>query len=332
MNGFRIGRFFSGDRRHVDGVGNGTLDQVIRHLLGNLQGDIFLRFRGRGAQMRRADDVGEAKQRAFGGRLDFEHVKAGTGDMAGLDGFGKSCLIHQTAAGAVDDAHALLGLGKRFLAENAAGLVGHRHMQGDEIGLGQQLVELDLVDAHFLRPLLRQEGVIGNDMHLQADGARADDGADIAGTDDAERLAGDLDAHEFRLFPLAGLRGGVGGGSWRATANISAMACSAVVMELPNGVFMTMIPRLRGGRNIDIVDADAGAADDLEIGRSRDQLFGRLGGRADGQTIIIADDFEQLFLVLAELRHGNRLRRRDRGRSGRRFPTVRRIRVREVPW
>ncbi|MNX99751.1 hypothetical protein D3C86_1322180 [compost metagenome] len=32
-------------------------------------------------------------------------------------------------------------------------------------------------------------------------------------------------------------------GSWRATANISAMACSAVVMELPNGVFMTMIPR-----------------------------------------------------------------------------------------
>ncbi len=32
-------------------------------------------------------------------------------------------------------------------------------------------------------------------------------------------------------------------GSWRATANIKAMACSAVVIELPNGVFITMMPR-----------------------------------------------------------------------------------------
>ena len=31
-------------------------------------------------------------------------------------------------------------------------------------------------------------------------------------------------------------------GTWRATANISAMACSAVVIALPNGVFMTTTP------------------------------------------------------------------------------------------
>ncbi len=31
-------------------------------------------------------------------------------------------------------------------------------------------------------------------------------------------------------------------GIWRASANISAMACSAVVIELPNGVFITMMP------------------------------------------------------------------------------------------
>ena len=31
-------------------------------------------------------------------------------------------------------------------------------------------------------------------------------------------------------------------GSWRASANISAIACSAVVIELPNGVFMTITP------------------------------------------------------------------------------------------
>ncbi len=32
-------------------------------------------------------------------------------------------------------------------------------------------------------------------------------------------------------------------GSWRASANISAIACSAVVIELPNGVFITITPR-----------------------------------------------------------------------------------------
>ncbi len=31
-------------------------------------------------------------------------------------------------------------------------------------------------------------------------------------------------------------------GSWRASAKISAMACSAVVIELPNGVFITTTP------------------------------------------------------------------------------------------
>ncbi|OIQ73810.1 hypothetical protein GALL_445510 [mine drainage metagenome] len=31
-------------------------------------------------------------------------------------------------------------------------------------------------------------------------------------------------------------------GIWRAAANIIAMACSAVVIELPNGVFITITP------------------------------------------------------------------------------------------
>ena len=43
--------------------------------------------------MRRADDVRQTEQRAFLGRLDLEHVEGRTGDMAGLDGFGKGCLI-----------------------------------------------------------------------------------------------------------------------------------------------------------------------------------------------------------------------------------------------
>src|SRR5690606_31254880 len=57
----------------------------------------------------------------------------------------------------------------------------------------------------------------------------------------------------------------------------------------------------RGGGDVDIVDADAGAADHLEVGGGSDQLLRDLGGRADGEAVILADDFEELFLVLAEV-------------------------------
>ncbi len=139
-------------------------------------------------------------------------------------------------------------------------------------------------------------------MHAKADGLLADDAADIAGADDTKRLAGDFDTHELRLLPLAGLGRGVclrqlaGNGKHQRDG----------MFGRRDGVAERRVhdddTAPRGGRNIDIVDADAGAADDLEVGGSGDQLFRRLGGRADGKPIIIADDLGKLFLVLAELR------------------------------
>ena len=79
-----------------------------------------------------------------------------------------------------------------------------------------------------------------------------------------------------------------------------AMACSAVVIELPKGVFITITPLRGGGRDVDIVDADAGAADHLQPRRRLKQLGGDLGGRADGEAVIVADDGGELVLVLAE--------------------------------
>ena len=60
---------------------------------------------------------------------------------------------------------------------------------------------------------------------------------------------------------------------------------------------------LRGrGRDIDIVDADAGAADHLQVLRLLEDLRRHLGGRADREAVEIADDLGELVLVLAELR------------------------------
>ena len=83
----------------------------------------------------------------------------------------------------------------------------------------------------------------------------------------------------------------------RASANIMAMACSAVVIELPKGVFITITPLRGRRRDVDIVDADAGASDHLQPRRRLKQLGGDLGGRADRQAVIVADDGGEFVLV-----------------------------------
>ena len=54
-------------------------------------------------------------------------------------------------------------------------------------------------------------------------------------------------------------------------------------------------------RDVDIVDADAGAADDAELLGGGEHLVAHLGGGADGEAVIVADHGEQLLLVLAEI-------------------------------
>ncbi len=128
----------------------------------------------------------------------------------------------------------------------------------------------------------------------------ADDRADIAAADHAQRLAGDLDAHEAVLLPLAGLGRGIGLRDFarqrqhqrdRVFGGGDRIAERRVHHDDALG---------GGRRDLDIVDADAGAADHLQARRRFDDLRGRLGGRADGEAVIVADDLGELVLVLAE--------------------------------
>jgi hypothetical protein len=131
--------------------------QVVRHLLGHLQGHVFLRLGGGGPEMRGHDDVGQVEQRVFRRRFLLEHVEGRARDMAGFQKLGQRRLIDQTAARAVDDAHALLGLGQVLRRQDIRRLLGEGHVQRDEIGLRQKLVELDLG-----RPDLRARSSLRN--------------------------------------------------------------------------------------------------------------------------------------------------------------------------
>ncbi len=89
-------------------------------------------------------------------------------------------------------------------------------------------------------------------------------------------------------------------GICRASASISEMACSAVVIELPNGVFITMMPRaVAAGMSTLSTPMPARPITFRFLAFSR--IFGgHLGGRADGEAVVIADQLGELFLVLAE--------------------------------
>ena len=120
---------------------------------------------GGGAQVRGDDDVGQVEQGAVGGGLLGEHVEGGAGHAAVLESLGQGVLVHEAAAGAVDDAHAGLEALDRLARQDVAGLVGERDVEGDEVGTGEERIELDLLDAHLVGLLLPEEGVIGDDLH-----------------------------------------------------------------------------------------------------------------------------------------------------------------------
>ena len=299
--GLQPRRFFRRDRGEVDGIRDRAAQQIIRHLVGDLQRDILLRLAGGGAEMRRADHVRMTEQRVLVRGLGREHVEGRAGDLSGIKRCAQSRLVDQAAARAIDDAHALFHRRDRLGVDDVSGLLGQRRMQRDEIGALEQIVKLDLLDAEIHRALRRQERIIGDHPHAQAQRAVGDDRADIAGADDAERLAGDLDAHEAVLLPLAGLGRSVG------------------LRDLPRQRQHQRDRVLGGGdriaerrvhhddalgrrrRDIDIVDADAGAADDLQVLGLLQNFRRHLGGGADREAVIVADDGGELVLVLAEI-------------------------------
>ena len=91
--------------------------------------------------------------------------------MPGIQCVGEVVLDQQSAPGAVDDADTGFRLCQRRLIEDVLGRVGQGGVKGDEVGPGEQLVQLDLLDPEFNGPLDREEGVEGDNLHAQAKGA-----------------------------------------------------------------------------------------------------------------------------------------------------------------
>ena len=109
-------------------------------MLGDLDADIFLGLGGGGAEVRGEGDVlAEAEERVVGGgRLVFVDIEGATGDVAGVDGGlrGPSSSMRPPRA-QLTTGRAVFMQGEAVGVENVVGVLGERHVQGDDVGTGE---------------------------------------------------------------------------------------------------------------------------------------------------------------------------------------------------
>ena len=254
------------------------------------------------------------RQGPVGLLLAHPDVETGGLDLAAVETLQQGGLVHVGAPGDIDDDHAVLHLGESLGVHD--GLVAAGSAEDDDVGLGEQLVHGD--KAHGLALAALGLGAVdhGEDLGAQGLALVAHHAADAAIADDAHGLAGDLKALGVGLLlPLvlphgvasdgdaagAGeeqgdgqLRHGVGGG--------------------PGGVLAGDAGGL-GVRDVDVVHADAGPDDELQLAALGvvDLLLLDLGGGTDddgvevlqrgAQLVGLIELLHDLESVLAELLH-----------------------------
>src|SRR5882672_4307991 len=84
----------------------------------------------------------------FGGqRFHLERVQGGAGNPVFLQRAQQGRFVHDGATSSVDQVGARFHFLQLRLANETAGLWGKRRVQGNEVALGQQLVQRDELDA-----------------------------------------------------------------------------------------------------------------------------------------------------------------------------------------
>ena len=258
---------------------------------------LLLRFVGRRAQVRGDDDVRQAEQpvrgAALGRRLAREDVEARAGDDAGREGFVQRVLVDEPAAGDIDDVGGRLHRGQLRGADHPGRLRGLRHVHRDEVALAQHLVEGEQLHLQLLRAGGGDVGVVADDAHAEGAQALGDEAADAAETEDADGLLEQLGTRVGAALPRAAGERRVRGG------DVPREAQDVADGEL-GGRDDIRGRRVddhdaRGGRrlDVDVVEADARARDDLELRRGGQRLGVDPGRRADEHGVRVGESREQ---------------------------------------
>ena len=190
------------------------------------------------------------------------------------DGVGERGLVDDAAAGDVDDAQRRLGLEQQVAADEARRLGRLRQVDREEVGLGDDLVERQQLDAELAAALGRHERVVGDEAHAEAAGPVGDELADAAEADDAERLVGQLDALPPAALPAPGDERRVG---LRHVAGLGEQQRHRVLGGRDDVALRGVDDHhaaAGGGVDVDVVEADAGPADDEQVAAGGEHVVG----------------------------------------------------------
>mmetsp|Transcript_560 Transcript_560/g.1498 ORF Transcript_560/g.1498 Transcript_560/m.1498 type:complete len:245 (-) Transcript_560:66-800(-) len=244
--------------------------------------------------MGRADDVWAPDQRVVrGGRLRVEHVKGGAGNDAGVERAGQRSIIDHTTARNVNDASPLLDLSERIIAKQPLGVRGERHVQGEKVPGSQSLVKGHEPDAQSVGTLLGRVRIVGDHSHTQSLGAAGDLAANLSESHHGQGLADHRDANILGAIPPARLHRHV---RLRHVPGQRAQHRNPVLggrHRVGGRRVHDEASGLARRRQIDVVNPDTSAPDDLETPRrSLEYLSVDLGGRANDDGVHRLDLFQ----------------------------------------
>jgi hypothetical protein len=216
--------------------------------------------------------LGVAQRVVLGRRLGEPDVTAVAGKMAGLEGLGDVLLDNDGATGGVDEVRTLLHLGDELLVEKTLGLLVERAVDGDNVALGEHLLEgVDTSAANLLLDLSGQRLVVVIEELLAVEGLETAENtlADTADGDSADDLALEvvLLLGGGRDVPLATLNHLVGGdevADEEEDSHDDVLSDGNDVRAGDLGDGDTAIGGV-GGVEVDVIGADTSSDGELEV-------------------------------------------------------------------
>ena len=288
------------DDGDVDGRAHDLAVERGDDLLGDDDARAILGLGRRAREVRRDDDLREPEQRA-GVRLGLEDVERGPCDLPRPDRLLERRLVHETAARGVHDADAVLHLRERLGVDEAAGLVAERKVQRDDVGFRVDIRRgRGRLDAELAEAVDGDERVVGDDAHAEPEPTPRDLPSDPPESEDAERLAGELDPGEALALPGAGRQ-----------RRMRLWDVSREREKERDRVLRRRVDRRLGGVgdddaascrrvDVDVVDTHACAADHLQPSRAFDQRGVHPRPGAHDERVEVADDLGQVGVAVLD--------------------------------
>ena len=216
-------------------------------------------------------DVGEIEQGAGGGDgVGLVDVEGCAGEFAVGEGVDEGVLLDHFVEGGVDEEGVGLQGGEFVGADHGGGIGGGGGVEGEEVGVLEELFERDQEGTALLLSNFSCVGVVGEDFHVEGGGEFRDYSADGAEADDAEGLTVEFESTVVNVavdgvFPLTGLEVAVEVGDAAGEGEHEANGVFRDGAGVASGGVDDDDAVLGGGVEVDVVEGGAADAEELEV-------------------------------------------------------------------